>query len=201
MPGLGLGIDLSLGSRGGGGAVTYDADATALFDRSGSAFTTPEKTAYNALIVGLKADGLWTLLDTLVVASGDNTKSLLNIKGGTEPSPSGNYALNAYDRFSGDGSSAYLDLGYKTSSQNDASFGIWVLSDLAESTGDMGNTNATLIVRSASTPNTMFARLNGPTVSISGVTDSRGFWHVNRISSANIEMSSSVYAYGSSPHD
>lgn len=54
--------------QGGAPAPSYDADAQAFFNAvtgGGDTLTTTEQNAVNTLVVGLKADGIWTKFDAL----------------------------------------------------------------------------------------------------------------------------------------
>lgn len=63
---------------GGGGGGAYCAEATAHFARCAS-LTDAIKGYLNTLIEGLKADGIWSLLDVLIVCTNTEADSRLNL--------------------------------------------------------------------------------------------------------------------------
>jgi len=125
----------SSGALQGAGSPVYDADAQAVF----AAFTTPpttdRKAVINAYIVGLKADGIWTLLDLLyLMAAADSQAATINFK---NPAAFQLISVNspafvADQGFTGNGTSSRLRTQF-TPSANGANFtqdsaSVWVWS-------------------------------------------------------------------------
>lgn len=157
--GLGLGQALNLASttltpgRGGG----YDADAEALFSRLTVPPSAPQKAAYNALILGLKADGLWALTDRLLIygvhdaqAARQNIRqNLYNAVAVAAPN------FLAFNGYAGDGAASYLNTGYApgvsagVASRDSNAAMIWSLTESLASTTECGNSVVSIGARIA----------------------------------------------------
>lgn len=152
---LGLSLSLDIAPLGGS---AYDPAAVALF----AAMTTPptdaRKALINALIVSLKAAGIWTLLDVLyLIAAADSQAARLNcINPATFTLSAVNSPAFTADRgYAGDGLSAYVDttLNPVTApspkiAQNDNSQWVWMRSVGAAASTYFGNNNSS-VMRSA----------------------------------------------------
>lgn len=129
-------MGLMLMDAGGYGSTAppaYDADSEALFARMSVAPDTDRKILINALIVGLKDDGVWASLDWLaVLAAHTSQASLLNWKPGSKALTTAGTITFTVDRgWTGDGATGYLDFGEAFDSgsnlfaQDDAHAGAW----------------------------------------------------------------------------
>jgi hypothetical protein len=92
---------------------TPDASAAAYFAAMSSQPSQARKQLINALIIGLKADGLWTKISWLsLLASHDSQSGRLNAKDPTKSfTANGTTTFTADRGFAGDGSTGYLDAG------------------------------------------------------------------------------------------
>lgn len=93
----------------------YDADAQAVIDAYTSTPDSPHQDAINALVVALKSAGIWSKLDVLYIhATSEETGALVNwINPGTYDATNHGATFTADSGFTGDGSSAYIDTGWK----------------------------------------------------------------------------------------
>lgn len=131
-----LSLDLSLPTaaiKGGGGGPSYDADASALFVRMSVPPDDARKGVINTLIVGLKAAGIWTVLDAIwLIAAHDAQAARLNWKGDVNNISAVNSPTFTVDRgYAGDGASSYLFLNFDPSANggvlvlDSAHFAVW----------------------------------------------------------------------------
>lgn len=114
-------------------ASGYDGDASALFSAMTVQPDATRKARINDLVVGLKADGVWTKLDWLVLlAASTAQQALLNWRMPSKVLQSVNSPTFTVDRgFMGDGATSYLSLGEAFNASgnlyalNSASLGVW----------------------------------------------------------------------------
>lgn len=163
---------------GGSGAIAYDAAASALFAR----FTTDpgkmRKRDINALIVGLKTDGLWAKLDALYLpAAHDAQAAQRNWKSDTfNLSPVSSPVFTADRGYKGDGATSYLTTGYNPATaggvfvQDSAHLGVYANTDDISTSGILGNTNVTVIPRNGSSLTTRMNATGGVSGTLSPVT-------------------------------
>lgn len=106
---------------------TYDADAAAWIaaveTADGAALETGVKTAMNQLVLDLKANSLWTPIQTMVVKMGARTLSgaLIDIKNPGSSWTNNNFVSGDYNRTTGligNASNKYLDSGRANSADN-----------------------------------------------------------------------------------
>lgn len=108
----------ALGLMGGGGGstpVVYDPDAAAYFAAMSVQPDDARKSLINDLIVGLKADGVWSKTRLLYLrALGTQQAALLNAKtpGTNDCTIVGTVTFTADRGFRGDGSTGYLNTGF-----------------------------------------------------------------------------------------
>lgn len=150
----------------------YDTDAVTYFAAMTAQPNSTRKGLINDLIVGLKADGIWSTLDLLyLTGSHDAQSAKLNVK---NPSV---YVLSTVnsptfttDRgYAGDGVSSYLDTGFADNTasanwtQNSAAWGVYLnqQSGVAAAVGVSGTTTSRIIPRNGS--NNMTIRIHGAT--------------------------------------
>jgi hypothetical protein len=151
VAGSGYTVDIDL-SKGSGAIVepvleaprfTYPIGGTwsNLEDPASSAFfaalstppTAERRALYNSLIVGLKADGLWTPLDwLLILAAEDSQAARVNLKTPAKVATAVNSPTFTADRgYAGDGATSYIDLGevYNVAGNSfaldSATIGVW----------------------------------------------------------------------------
>jgi hypothetical protein len=126
-----------------GGFSPTSAESTAFLTRATNVTLLADKQAYDALITGLVNDGLWSKLDLLYVwAAVDRTTALLNLKSASNPcAEHGTVNFTAYQGYTGDTSTFYLDTGFNPSAgghqwaATSASMGAYILND-RESSGN-----------------------------------------------------------------
>ncbi len=112
----------------------------------------------DALIVGLKADGLWAKLDWLMIcAAHDEQAGRINAANPAQIASAPVAPTFTTDRgFTGNGSTQYLNSGFDPASgsqkftQNDAHMGVWIGTNVQSSAQfDLGNTRATIVTRTS----------------------------------------------------
>jgi len=130
------------GSSGSGGPIqALDAAQTTAFLARTSGLSATETNAYRALINGLVADGIWSLLDIFYIfATNTRTTALLNlINSSFTATEHGTVSFTADQGYTGDNSTFYLDTGWQSTngpnfSQNSAAFGCYILSSTSTAT-------------------------------------------------------------------
>lgn len=105
----------------GGGPVVYDTDAQAYFNAvvsaGGAALDGTHKGAINTLVVGLKADSLWTKIDALwLFANQHATAALLDIKSLRTATAVNTPTFTADQGYAGNGTTSYVNTTYNPSS-------------------------------------------------------------------------------------
>ncbi len=111
-----IGIGLNIGNRvmGGGGGV--DADAQAFFDRvttAGGSLTTTEKQAVNQLVITMKADGIWSLMQAIYPMVGASAAACAqNLKSSSFTGTFTSGWTFASTGATPNGTSAYMDTGF-----------------------------------------------------------------------------------------
>lgn len=131
-----------LSGGGAGTAVTYSAEAEALFARFTTPPTTARKALIDALIVALKDGGVWSKIDCLwMTAAADTQAARQNWKQDLyNLTPVSSPTFTADRGYTGDGATGYLDTGFAPSvhgvnfTLNSAHLAIYSLTD-AQSTG------------------------------------------------------------------
>lgn len=128
-------------------AGAYDASTTAWVNAvvaAGGTVSDTQKTRVDALIVGLKADSLWTLLDAMWIPAGElvSQQALIDIKSLTSATAVGSPGLAA-GGYVGNGSSAYINTNftaYSNFTQNSCAFGYYntTVNATAEASVTMG---------------------------------------------------------------
>lgn len=196
MIGLSLGLSLS-SMRGGGGtpAPGYSAEATAYFAAMSVQPDATRKGLIDALISGLKSDGVWAKLDCLyLLGAHDAQAARLNAKNpGTFTASAVNSPTFTVDRgYAGDGATSYLDTGFNPATAptpqyalNSASFGVWSRADVMDTGIDIGNTSSVngITCRSSTTTNLRGTVNTGSFNSYSTVTNSLGHHALSRTAS------------------
>lgn len=147
-----IGIGLSLTgavSTGGGGPSppSYDPAATAYFDAMTVQPNATRKGLINDLITGLKADGVWALLDWLnLAAAHDEQAARINMINPAQIATSHGTVSFTVDRgATSDGSTGYWDTGVSPATgtphytQNNCHAGVWLGTDLSGVQVDIGN--------------------------------------------------------------
>lgn len=201
---------LALVRRKASSTVTYSTEAAAFFLRITDPGTT-RKNVYAALIDGLVADGVWTLIDMLHIYAADiAANALVNLKSSSFAATEVNSpSFTADQGYTGNGTTSYVSTGFAPSTgggsftQNSGCWGLWsrtsASSDNGSGTFSGGEaTGVTLILCSATGPKALLGRCNtGGTDDVTSanvVTNGIGFRTVNRSSSSALQF----YAEGSS---
>ncbi len=143
---------VGLTGRGGAGGESYDADAQALFARFTSEPDDTRKGLINALIVSLKAAGVWTKLDVFyVLAAHDAQAARRNWKADAFNLTAVNSPTFTMDRgYAGNGSSSRLTTNWDPATngvqytQNASHLSLWDRTSRAgATTGQAGGYSAT----------------------------------------------------------
>lgn len=177
----------------GGGGGGFSAEAQDFFARSTVPFSEPRKIAINAMIVSLKAAGLWAKLDYLRVLSQETEQAaLLNWKGDVH-----NGTVTETVDFIEDegeasnGSTGFINSGFNPGDggghqyvRDSAHFGFWSRTDLNASVYDMGqrtsNVSQIAALRSRN-GGTLTAGINEDSLGLSvAVADTLGHFVVTR---------------------
>lgn len=197
MPGLSLGLGLGLTSNKGVGVAPYSAEVTQFFDRLITIPTAPRQALYAALIDGLVADGLWSLIDELCVAGADGATFSTDLKSGAYTPSLGGLTYTADRGVTGAGSSvSYLLTGFNPSvadegaavyKRNSASFGVW------QRNAAGGGAVNTALLRSAAYGNVVLwprhsgtdgaVAINNTPVGFTNANDTSGLFVVSRTAS------------------
>lgn len=188
---------------GGNGGGTYDAATDAwvsnvvAYPGGGGVVSDPRKRVMDDLIVGLKADGIWTKLDRLWLFAGENQASaLVDLTHGSIATLINAPTLTVDRGYTGDGSSKYIDtnfnptIGPNKHLQDDAHWGHW------NNTNDISNQLYSGVNNSATgfqaNAGQLYLRINDGAGPISA-TNPTGLWVDSRQNSSG----SSVYRNGS----
>lgn len=168
---------------------SYDAATTAWVNAvvaAGGTVSDTQKTRVDALIVGLKADGLWTLLDAMWLHAGElvSQQARIDIKSLTAATAVNSPGLAA-GGYLGNGTSSYINTNftaYSNFTQNSGSFGAYctTVSTATDTTAIMSMRDASVfcdILPQYST-NQGFARCNrlGGDLLIAANTQRAGFY-------------------------
>lgn len=152
------GITTALSSRiiSTAGISPYDADAQAYFDAVGTPFTTPRKVLINNLVVQLKADGNWNVMDRMYLLANESADqglvSLINpLSTNASPVSSPNFVI---DRgYTSNGTTSYIDTNYNPATDgvnfilNDSSLGVYSRTNIAQNSYDFGSYKSSTTVR------------------------------------------------------
>lgn len=188
MIGLGLGLGLSRAS-----GVTYSAEATALFAAMSVQPTTTRKGQIDALIVGLKSDGVWTKLDWLtVLAAHDAQAGRVNWVTPAQVASEVNAPTFEVDRgYTGNGTTSYLASGWTSAVVgakmvlNNSSLFAWSRTDVNNTNQyDLGNARNQLNSRSLAAGGPV-CRVNDGTGTGQTLASSIGLTVATRTDSAN----------------
>lgn len=176
--------------------ASYDADAVTYFAAMSVQPDATRRELLNDLIVGLKADSLWSLLDLLyLVAAHDAQAGRLNARiPGSYALATANSPTFTTDRgYAGDGTSSYLDTGFADNTgsvnwtQNSAAWGVYLnqQSGTSAAVGVSGSTSSRIIPRTST--NNMTVRIHGATEPIPPtVADGLGMSSGSRTSATSI---------------
>jgi len=180
---------------------TYDTDAQAWFvavEGAGGLISSGRKTLIDSLVSGLKADGVWPLLDRLHLLAAENAgQALRDLRKPTKLSTPFNAPVFTADRgYSFDGSSSYLDNGEPLTTSgnqlalNSVTVGAW--SNTGSGKGHMlglSSASANFYLRSAGVSSAT-AALNGSVGAGITVASTTGTFHLlaTRANSSAIRM-------------
>ena len=155
--GLSLGF-MGLGSRGAGGPA-YDLASSAYFAAMSVEPDDTRKGHLDALITGLKDDGIWTKLDWLMIcAAHDEQAGRINaVNPAQEASVPAAPTFTTDRGFTGNGTTDYLNSGWNPTTasspkyvQNSAHMGVWVGTNVFANQADVGAARAFLNSRAFS---------------------------------------------------
>jgi hypothetical protein len=150
-----------------GSALAMSSQAATFLARATGVTTGTDISNYNNLITGLVSDGVWSKLDALYIFAAPNrATALLNLVQNTYNCvENGTVSFAAYQGYTGDASTFYLDTGLKPSAsginyaQNSASYGVYILTSrttmqnyYAIGVGQTYNTSMFACVNRLSTP-------------------------------------------------
>ena len=168
----------------------FDTDAQALFDRITTPPTNARKTIINDLIVGLKNDGNWAELDVLVLlAAADSQAALLDCKNLQDGAEALAPAFVADRGYTSDGVTSYINTQFNPSTQgvqytqNNASFGFYMRTDVSEGKTDMGLFSAgdtENLINSSNGVGLFQATINSDTIFSVAIANSLGLSAVRR---------------------
>jgi hypothetical protein len=191
----------SSASGGGGPANTETTAWINAVVAAGGTVSANQTNRVDALITGLKADGLWTGLDRLWLWGGESVaaQATIDIKTLAVGVAQAGLVLAA-GGYTGNGSTRYFDSGYNPTTasgnfvRNSASIGAYIRSS---NTTQANTERAFAAIGSASTVLIPLAGFGGGSATY-GVnststpvpvnTNRQGFWHANRSSSAAIQL-------------
>lgn len=172
----------------------YDVDFTTWLTGLSAEPTSARKTLNNNLIADLRTDGIWTKLDSFIILAAETSEhSLKNWKPNTQTVVAIGSPTFTVDRgYTTNGSSSYLRTRsapayLKNYSQNDASFGLYVNTDVNESTNAVdfgsGSVFSLLFVRWSN--NSYFSINDGGSTPNIANTNAIGFYTVDRQASGS----------------
>lgn len=125
---------------------SYSAEATTYFAAMAVQPDATQKGRLDALISALVSAGIWSKLDYLMLAGHDAQSSRVNAIDPSEEATTVNSpSFTAFSGYTGDGSSAYIDLGETVTAgpnyaQDDAHVGVWLVGSASSSLGTFGTT-------------------------------------------------------------
>lgn len=127
----------------------YCAPAQAFFARA-SGLDAKHKRAYDRMIRGLVADGIWSKLDALYIwATVNQATALLNLKSSSFAcTTSGTVSFSADNGFTGNATDFFLDSGFNPNAGggnyllDSASFGVYILTNRTATTSNKFNFGA-----------------------------------------------------------
>jgi hypothetical protein len=176
---------------------------------AGGTVSSARKVLINNLIVGLKADGVWTKLDRLWILAAENEASALtDLVGDTLATAVSSPTFTADQGYAGDGVTSYIDTNFNPSTQgvnyllDSASAFAWDLtSRAADQKQIFGSANGAnrIGIYPRFTGDVCYCRINDDAGSLSNAS-SQGFFLGNRSSSTARQLykdGSSVGTYGS----
>lgn len=178
----------------------YEAESLAIFAAMGTTPSYIQAQNINDVVKSLKDEGLWAIGDVLVVLGSVYADgSLINwfnpgtydgILQGT-PNPTFQTLMG----YTSDGANGYIKTGYTLDGngnykQNDASFGVYIMTNAGENIADIGR-NAThdTYLRTRQVANNIAARINSQTnLNATPITDSRGITIISRTGANDVAI-------------
>jgi hypothetical protein len=152
------------------GGFSYDADTnaweTAVVGAGGSV-SAARKGQVNTLILGLKADGVWTLLDRLwLFAAESSTQALRDLVARSAATAVDNPTFTTDRGFTGNGSSSYINTGYVPSThkvalaQDSAHLSLYTTAFTTNAVFGFGGANPQLHIHAPFSDGKFYARMN-----------------------------------------
>lgn len=174
----------------------YSAEATAVFAAMPTQPDTTRKGVIDAAIVGLKADGVWSLLDMLQVYAAHTDCATGGVDWVVPSRVLTKTATPVFtvDRgYQTDGSTSYFDTGYNPSGssnfvQDSAFWGLWTRDDIAITSGGSGWFDGTdgVVINPRTNTNVHSYRINHASSTTSGASVNSIGWHVANRSASNV---------------
>jgi hypothetical protein len=125
--------------------VAFDADAQAFFDRvttAGGTLTTTEQNAVNTLVVGMKADGIWTKMKAIYPMVGASAAACAqNLKSSSFTGTFSSGWTFASTGVKGNGTSAFMNTGLLLSTQltnNNTHISFYSRTNIIQAAQDLG---------------------------------------------------------------
>lgn len=180
---------------------SYSEEATQFLDRITA--TSPRRKLYVALIDSLVEAGVWDSLDALWIFAAENRAAAKQnlVSSSYTCVEAFNPTFIAYQGFTGNGTSAYLDTTFNPTTassphftQNNASMGVWSLTEASATPGMFGWEDASdgARIRPRSTGNQFQWLTNQASQSSVSNNDGRGWYSIDRDSSTT----GAGYRYG-----
>jgi hypothetical protein len=179
----------------------FDADAQAFFDRvttAGGTLSATEKTAVNTLVIGMKADGIWTKMKAIypMVGGGQANPAAAcsrNLKSDTFNGTFSNGWTFSSAGVKGNGTSALMNTNFKNSDfQNYDSTSLFYYGNVGtrNSSWDSGNINAVPNLRITVPPSSTQVnfQFNSANITTINYTPRNGFFGMNRISDIQVNF-------------
>lgn len=168
----------------------------------GGTVSSTRRTLVDALISGLKSDGVWTKLDRLWLFAAENaTSALVDLKAGVAATAVNSPSFSTNNGYTGNGSSSYIDSNYNPTTnatnfvQNSGCAFGWSNTAGVDGGGLLGQSSVSIAIVPEYTDSNCYWGINTPAnESTGGLGDGTGLWLANR-SGASAEQ---LYRNGSS---
>jgi hypothetical protein len=193
--------------KGGGGGGGFDADYQAVLDYgTAQGYTLPsggQQTLQNDLLVALKADGVWSLLDLFYLPATDGDKDFASINW-INPSAGFNFisinspTFTSNVGFKGDATSAYLNTNFQTVTngvnytQNNAAIGGYFEPPTNSRNYFGSNFSIYNTIRNFGVPNNVKINTSDSILTSTGINNYDGFSSLLRTSSNTFKVINGV---------
>lgn len=189
-----------------GGGESYDTDYQAILDRGTTlGYALPssgQRSLGNALVVALKAAGVWTSLDVFYVfaTDGDSDFATINWKSPStfQITKAGGLTFTADEGFTGNGSTGYLDSVWDAATngsnytQNEAGIFVYCNNNVARNGesifGAMETAGTQTLFNPRNASDQASWSINQTAANVPASADSTGLWHLKRTASNAIAL-------------